>query len=332
MPDCTRIVFFVLCLFCTAELNGQPVFFRNGSLEDTPSAGRPPKAWFFCGKPGESPPDILPNGLYGVTQQPAHGATFAGLVVRDNGTCEAIGQQLEQPLQAGKCYRLRIFACRSENYLSLSRKTHQPSNYHLPVRVRIWGGNQLCYNKELLAVSELIVSPDWQPLDFVISPTKTFQHLIIEAAPENEQGAFYNGNVLLDFIQPMIPADPVTHQPLIKLPQVEKVDNQISAAEWIKLIAKASRSFKPAQAFADTGGNTYWANLDWWFFFRSALVSRIKIQIRLSKGNASIAPILLEAAESAGFPSASLKFKILRKDLAEPYFSWKNPQLLILGM
>ncbi len=322
-------IFGLTCLVAGVA-DSQATGFRNGSLEDNPGPGRPPAEWFFCGSAGESPPDIHPNGLYGVTQEAAHGATFVGLVLRDNGTREGIGQRLEQPLQPGKCYLLRFYACRSENYLSFSRKTLQPANYNLPVRLTVWGGNQFCHNKDRLAVSELIAGTDWQTLEFVIFPEKEYHHLIIEAASENAQAHPYNGNVLIDFIQPLILLDAATLRPQVHLPVVEKASRLISPEDWAPVLAKAGRAFSALQAFKDAAGDMYWANPDWWSLFRSAQPHGIKIQIRLSPKNASIGPVILESARSAGFPSAHLKLRILGKDLAAPLARWKNPQFLIL--
>ncbi|NUO03060.1 MAG: hypothetical protein HUU01_20820, partial [Saprospiraceae bacterium] len=115
-----------LAFTCTAQ---QPLPFLNPSFEDQPDFGKPPSGWFFCGNSGETPPDIHPGGFYGVTAAPKDGRTYVGMVMRDNGTEEQLGQRLAAPLAPGQCYAFRIFAARSDQYASFSRTTGQPAPY-----------------------------------------------------------------------------------------------------------------------------------------------------------------------------------------------------------
>ncbi|HMQ62995.1 MAG TPA: hypothetical protein PKE06_20095 [Flavilitoribacter sp.] len=331
MPHYIKVLMPCLLFFLDSTLPDQPVFIRNGSLEDMPSSGKPPKEWFFCGAVGESPPDIHPNGLFGVTKKPAHGATFVGLIVRDNGTSEAIGQQLESPLKPGVCYRLRVYTCRSENYLSYSRKTRLPANYDKPVRLTVWGGNQLCYNRDLLAVSVPVDWSAWRPIDFEICPEKTCNHLILEAAP-TEEGQSYNGNVLIDFIQPLIPYDTLAGRPEADMVTMEDPKPGSGRESWENLIYRTVRSQGLRSVFEDTFGNAYHANPDWWTFFRTAVADDMAVQINLSAGRADLEPVIREAALEAGYPLKHLRLKKNRRKTRDSGFRWKSRQLLVIDL
>ncbi|MCB0607040.1 MAG: hypothetical protein KDD12_04945 [Lewinella sp.] len=331
MPHYIKVLMPCLFFYLHSTLPNQPVFIRNGSLEDMPSSGKPPREWFFCGAVGESPPDIHPNGLFGVTKAPAHGATFVGLVVRDNGTSEAIGQQLASPLKPGVCYRMRVYACRSENYLSYSRKTRMPANYNNPVRLSVWGGNQLCYNRDLLAVSVPVDWPDWQPIDFDLCPGKAYNHLILEAAPL-EDGEPYNGNVLIDFIQPLIPYDTLADRPEAEMVKMEDAKPDLGRESWETLIHRTLRSQGLRSVFEDPSGNAYHANPDWWIFFRTAVADEMAVQLNLSAGRSDLEQVIREAALEAGYPLNHLRLKKNRRKTRDPGFRWKSRQLLVIDL
>ena len=71
---------------------GQPIFLKNPSFESLVGThGFLPFGWDNLGEKGETPPDSQPN-CFGVTQKPAHGETYLGMVVRENGTTESVGQ------------------------------------------------------------------------------------------------------------------------------------------------------------------------------------------------------------------------------------------------
>lgn len=185
----------------------QPVIFlENPSFEGEPSAARPPQGWYFCGQPGESPPDIHPGGFFGVDRLAHDGATFVGMVVRDNGTHEGIGQLLSAPLQPRQCYTFSIYAARSETYQSISRLTGAPANYEQPAALYIWGGFTNCSRQELLAKSSSVISSKWQQYTFSIQPGEAFTHLLIEAY-FSIQATPYNGNILIDQASPLTLVD-----------------------------------------------------------------------------------------------------------------------------
>lgn len=214
------IILLFSCCFAIKNIYCQPsvLLLQNPSFEDVPGFSRTPRGWFYCGEIGESPPDIhpSPDSPFGVTQHPKRGYTYVGMVVRDNNTNEALSQWLQQSMQAGQCYEFSIFAARSPYYQSVSRVTWQWTNFDRPVVLRLWGGNLNCEKAELLAVSPLIESTDWQRYIFHFQPKEYYNRLIIEAyyAP-NE--APYCGNVLLDAASPILPVFCDTGKPAVHL-------------------------------------------------------------------------------------------------------------------
>ena len=90
-------IYFLLFLFCslfTFDVNAQDTIrLDNFSFEDFPRHSHVPKGWYDCGFPDESPPDIHPQmggGEFKVNMAPVDGKTYIGMVVRENGTWEAI--------------------------------------------------------------------------------------------------------------------------------------------------------------------------------------------------------------------------------------------------
>ena len=210
----TEIFLFLCTLSATMPCTGQPapIVLLNPSFEDTPWHSKPPRGWYFCGQPGETPPDVHPAGYFEVGQTAAHGNTYVGMVVRDNQTWEALGQRLQKPMIAGQCYRLSLQACRSSQYRSVSRLTGQPSSYTDPIRIRLWAGNANCDHAQLLAASKPVGDSSWTTLSFLLQPHADFQYLIIEAYyPENATHD-YRGNILIDNCSPLLPVNCETRE------------------------------------------------------------------------------------------------------------------------
>lgn len=184
---------------------------NNGSFEGAPSAGSITNSgWYDCGKPGETPPDIQP-GFFDVKTMANHGLTYLGLVVRDNDTWEAVGQRLPRPLEQNRCYGLNVDLCRAMEYVSISKKTNQKVNFTVPVKLRIWGGNNYCEKKEKLFETAVVTSGRWLTQSCRLSPEKaSYTHLIFEAYYSTPVLFPYNGNLLVDNISAIypMPCDP----------------------------------------------------------------------------------------------------------------------------
>jgi hypothetical protein len=225
----------LLLLSITLGLSAQsPILWDNPSLEDEPAHSHPPLGWFYCDDAGESPPDIHPGGFFGVTKAPHDGLTYLGLVVRDNGTNEGIGQRLSNLLSPGQCYELHFFAARSDQHQSMSRSTGQFVKFDQAAQVRIWGGMHNCDKSGLLAQSGPISNTDWEGYTLRFNAPQVYTHFVIEAAHLESRSA-YNGNVLLDQLSPLVPVDCESRQPLCKIerPQLPEVANKDALSEQI---------------------------------------------------------------------------------------------------
>jgi len=182
------IKFFLLasvCLLCASfEDAEQRIYLENPSFEDIPKDATTPRGWDACGK--YSTPDILP-GYWGVDMKPADGKTFIGLIVREDNTWEYISQRLKQPLRRAGCYWFNISLARAAGY----------SGYSRPTKLRIWGGDNSCHKKELLAETKAIRHTTWKNYRFLFSPTvPKIKFLTIEAYYVGKKP--YKGNLLLD--------------------------------------------------------------------------------------------------------------------------------------
>jgi outer membrane protein OmpA-like peptidoglycan-associated protein len=201
--------FFFLSLCLVSYSNwAQPVkiiTFTNPSFEDSPKQAQTPAGWLDCsGTNEETPPDVQPNGVFGVVQSPQHGGTFLGLVVRDNNTVESVGQRLKTPLLKDNTYQFSVWACRSEFYNSKSRTTNKNANYNTPALLELWGANEDGSLNQKLAVSNTISQTDWAKIDFEFTPTNDYVFFIIKAYYTHVSTP-YNGNVLVDNISEIIP-------------------------------------------------------------------------------------------------------------------------------
>lgn len=156
----------------------------NPSFEGAPAASAIPYGWISI-SPG-STPDILP-GAWGLQGAPYDGATFVGLVTREDGTREEISQNLPVALAPDVCYRFSVYLAHLPTYVG----------YNQPVRLRVWGGPQ---NKraELLASSPLITHKEWRKYTFEFIPDQSVQCMTLEAYFGPGVLFYYKGNILLD--------------------------------------------------------------------------------------------------------------------------------------
>ena len=197
----------VFLTYCITSILAQPevIHLKNPSFEDYPRAERVPEGWRNCGFKGESAPDTHPSGFFDVIEYPADGNTYLGLVTRDNDTWERVGQKLVTPMIAGQCYVFKISLCRSELYTSASRSTGQRASYTKPIKLKIWGGNYLGQEEEVLGESGLINHVDWENYIFIFQPTVDYTYFMLEAFYKEPSFFPYNGNLLIDNASPIIP-------------------------------------------------------------------------------------------------------------------------------
>lgn len=200
--------FFFQIFTCIGQ---EIIHLRNPSFEDMPRNSVPPKGWSDCRSfYGETPPDTQPLGLNGfnVTKVAYDGDTYLGMVVRDNGTWESVGQQLSSPLKAGVCYKFSLFLCRSKIYESQSRLTGQPANYIIPVKLKIFGSRaEFCSETEFLGETGMIANTEWSRYDFEFSPKSDLTCIKLSAFYGGSVSNAYNGNILIDNASPLVPCD-----------------------------------------------------------------------------------------------------------------------------
>ncbi|MEM8528090.1 MAG: hypothetical protein AAGG68_25835 [Bacteroidota bacterium] len=190
---------FLFCLVANAQT---VIALKNPSFEGFPRQSYTPKGWYDCGFDNETPPDVHPapgGGEFKVNMSAYDGATYLGMVVRDNHTWEAVAQKLTAPLQANQCYEFNILLARSLSYIGQSRTTEELVNYSEPGIIRIWGGNDYCNTEELLSISKAVIGNQWLEYSFTLHPTKKdYDHIMIEMYYDESLPIPYNGNVLLD--------------------------------------------------------------------------------------------------------------------------------------
>lgn len=165
------------------------VYLNNASFEGPPQDATVPAGWFPC-ELGTTP-DIMP-GPWGVYQEASEGDTYVGLITREDGTWESIGQRLPQALQPKECYTFTLELAHSNTY----------AGYNKPLGVRIWGGASKCQKNQLLFKTGLIKNTDWEEHEAQFVPKQHIRYILIEAYYKD--GAFsYQGNILIDNISPI---------------------------------------------------------------------------------------------------------------------------------
>ncbi len=204
-------------LTCHCLYGQDTIYLKNPSFEDLPRAGTPYtppiKGWRDCGLaefPDQSPPDIHPvaTGAWGVTLPAQDGNTYLGLVTRFDATYESLSQILNISLMPDKCYEFSGYLAQSDTYKSGTKRSYKNGQMELedftgPTQLLIWGGDELCDKRELLAESGAVQNHQWKLYEFVFAPKTEILSITIEAfyiTPTNEA---YNGHVLVDGLSPI---------------------------------------------------------------------------------------------------------------------------------
>lgn len=236
-------VVFITILFIfslvKAGWSQEVIKLQNPSFEDLPRAGTNMTpdiiGWNDCGRsrfPGETPPDIHPVSTvaWGVSKEAYDGATYLGMVVRDNDSWESISQALSTPIQGGTCYSFTAFISKSENYKSGTKRSGDTlMNFDRPAVLMIWGGNSFCEKAELLGESPPVTNTSWKKYKFLFQPKKTHTFITIEAFYKTPILESYNGHVLLDKLSDLVPAP----CPLIPQDLVAEVTDPPSSVEVV---------------------------------------------------------------------------------------------------
>jgi hypothetical protein len=181
--------YFALPLLLCMAFQPQPRIFTqfvNPSFEDPhPRESASPVGW--SSQTQGSTSDILP-GAWGLPCKPYSGKTCLGLVTRDDGSSEDIGQMLAKPLTPNDCFTFSIYLAHAEKYVG----------YNQPIRLRIWGGSYPGQKQVLLDASPLITHSDWKQYTFYFTPKQGVSCLTFEAYFAPGASFKYKGNILLD--------------------------------------------------------------------------------------------------------------------------------------
>ena len=185
-------IFFAVALFRAGD---PPILFENSSFEGKPKPNACPKNWSSYAP--NSTPDIQP-GAWQVASPAAHdGDTYIGLIAREDGSCEDIGQPLAQPLKAGKCYIFSIWLAHATHY----------AGYSMPLRINVWGGATAGAKTQLLGASGGVENEVWQEVKFQFTPAADIRFITFEADYAPGTMFKYKGNILLDHLSPIIKCD-----------------------------------------------------------------------------------------------------------------------------
>ncbi len=193
----------------------QAIAVSNGSFEDFSRASNPPLEWIDCGFSNETPPDVHPSGIWTVYEPALHQDTYLGMVTRESGTWESVGQELVMPLEEAQCYQFSIYLNRSEVYWSALKvsKDHTAvsetieKNFDQPVKFELWAGDEYCDLKQLLCASDPVDHTEWKKYEISFRIESRATHILLRAYYENDSVKPYNGNLLLDHMSDFVQID-----------------------------------------------------------------------------------------------------------------------------
>lgn len=180
-------VWLILLLVSGAliDLSAQS-FLKNPSFEEEPADATIPSEWWSCQR--GSTPDILP-GFWGVYNLPADGQTYLGLITREDGTFEAVGQRFDRPLEDGICYQWSIALGYSNVY----------AGYTDSIRLSVYIGDSKCPLQQQIFKSPRMTKETWKIFEISFSPEQRSSYITLMA---DDEGRHINGNVLIDHIGP----------------------------------------------------------------------------------------------------------------------------------
>lgn len=160
--------------------------------------------WQNEGIQGATPPDlhILNQNKWGVTQTPADGEKYVGLVTRFHESYEGISQKLKRALHEHQEYMFTLQVCTFAEYEM--QEAPIPEGNQQPIVLRVWGK----YSKREMEWQELFTSSpiqniDWEKLTVSFMPVSQIDHIKIGAYWEEGVLFPHNGNILIDDLSPI---------------------------------------------------------------------------------------------------------------------------------
>lgn len=191
MKQRSILVIFILISTLVGAQDTQIIRLNNASFEGEHKDATCPVGWVICTE--RSTPDILP-GVWGVYTPPSDGDTYVGLITREDGSFESIGQRLSSPANVGQCYQFTIDVAHSPTY----------SGYSQPLKLKIWGGSTFASRSQQIFVTNEITKPIWKTYTIKFVPIKTINYLRLDAF-HKDHFRDYKGNILIDNISPIKP-------------------------------------------------------------------------------------------------------------------------------
>lgn len=187
----SKSIFSLLLLLAfSLSLFSQTIALDNASFEGEPQDATLPQGWFAV-ELGTTP-DIMP-GIWGVTRESSEGDTYIGLITREDGSFESIGQRLAAPFEKDMCYKFSLDLARSKTY----------AGYNFPIRLRIYAGTKKGKRSQLLWSSPTVDEEEWETHEVRFTAKKKYNYIIIEAYFGDGLLFHYNGNILVDGISPI---------------------------------------------------------------------------------------------------------------------------------
>src|SRR5690625_6365320 len=115
-------------------------------------------------------------------------------------------------LQVGNCYQVSFYLCKSPVYFSGvnqrvngERRVTPQRNFVTPIKLRIWGGNDMCNKEELLGESPLVSNTEWERYHIKLSPSKgDYSYIFLEAYYDAHVFFTYNGNILIVYVSAIV--------------------------------------------------------------------------------------------------------------------------------
>jgi len=180
-----RIFLFFVAFLLQISLGSAQIVLDNASFEGEPQDATIPTGWQPCAM--GTTPDILP-GAWGVRLEAYEGNSYLGLITRDDGTWESIGQRTNKSISAGECYSFSMMLAHSKEY----------AGFNKAIKLRIWGGQTACQKDQLLGETSFINHTEWKMYEFKFLPEVDLNYIIFEA--QHMDGIYFNykGNILID--------------------------------------------------------------------------------------------------------------------------------------
>lgn len=231
----SRLLIVVFCL-PALFLQGQEhllIPFQNASLEGTPARSQTPGKWFHCGDAGQSPPDTQPS-FFGHQPESHHGRTYVGMVARKDGSKESLGQHLKYELEAGHCYQVELYLARSDDYQSASQQNPtKVVSFTTPLHLNLFAGQTYCDDWVLLGSTPAVTHTEWKSYLFQFYCDKPIWNLIFQPEYNRDSTVYYNGNILLDDLMPILAIDCATKRPKIDL---DSIPTAAIITDWVSFL------------------------------------------------------------------------------------------------